>query len=450
MIKNQVLRKISPIKSIVLVTLIVTILGCKEEYNKDIIDNYTKNQLVVFNRNLTKVMISDIFTPPVASRIYAYSNVAAYAVMSSKDSTSFDFTKKLNNLKEIPKPIGMQKLDYSIASIVAFSYVGKYLVYNQEVVELYEEDFLKEIQKLGIDKEILNNSIAYGEIVGKHILDWANRDGYKERTALSRHQLKMKDAGTWKPTPPDYMDAIEPNWNTLRTFVLDSANQFLPEAPTTFDSIPSSKFYKETLVVYDAVKNISNENLDKAKFWDCNPNISYTKGHVMYYEQQISPGGHWMMIACQIAEDEGISYLESSEILSKLAVTISDAFVSCWSEKYKSNLIRPETYINKYIDLEWKPILQTPAFPEYTSGHSVASASAATILTHLYGEGYKFIDSTEIPYGLPARPFNSFREAAEEAAISRLYGGIHYMPAIVNGVNQGNIIGDYIINKLEK
>jgi len=193
---------------------------------------------------------------------------------------------------------------------------------------------------------------------------------------------------------------------------------------------------------------LSDENLEKAKFWDCNPNISYTKGHVMYYEQQISPGGHWMMIACQIIEDEGIPYQEGSEILSKLGVTIADAFISCWSEKYKSNLIRPETYINKYIDLDWEPILQTPAFPEYTSGHSVASASAATILTHVFGEGYKFIDSTEIPYGLPARPFNSFREASEEAAISRLYGGIHYMPAIENGVKQGNDIGDYIINKL--
>lgn len=447
--KNQVLIKILSLRIIVLV-LALTILGCKEEYNKEKIDVYTQNQLVVFNKNLTKVMISDIFTPPVASRIYAYSNVAASAVMSTKDSTRSNFIKKLNTLKEIPKPTDIQKLDYPIASIVAFSYVGKHLVYNKEAVELFEKDFINEINELGIDKETLDNSITYGEIVGKHILNWAKNDGYSERTALSRHQLKMKDPGTWKPTPPDYMEAIEPNWNTLRTFVLDSASQFLPEAPTVFDSIPTSKFYKETMVVYDAVKNLSEENLEKAKFWDCNPNISYTKGHVMYYKQQISPGGHWMMIACQVIEDEGLSYQESSEILSKLGVTIADAFISCWSEKYKSNLIRPETYINKYIDLDWKPILQTPAFPEYTSGHSVASASAATMLTHLFGDDYKFIDSTEIPYGLPPRPFKSFRDAAEEAAISRLYGGIHYMPAIANGVKQGNNIGTYIVSKLEK
>jgi len=247
MMKNQTLIKISPLKSIVFLTLILTFLGCEEDYNKDKIDNYTKNQLVVFNRMLTKVMISDIFTPPVASRIYAYSNIAAYAVMNSKDSASFNFTKKLNNLKEIPKPLSIQKLDYSIASIIAFSYVGKYLVYNQEEVELFENDFITEIMELGIDTETLDNSVVYGEIVGKHILEWANKDGYKERTALSRHQLKMKDASTWKPTPPDYMEAIEPNWNTIRTFVLDSANQFLPEAPTAFDSIPSSQFYKETI-----------------------------------------------------------------------------------------------------------------------------------------------------------------------------------------------------------
>jgi hypothetical protein len=151
------------------------------------------------------------------------------------------------------------------------------------------------------------------------------------------------------------------------------------------------------------------------------------------------------MIACQVAKAEKLNPMKASEVLAKTAVTIADAFISCWTAKYETQLIRPETYINRYIDPDWKPILQTPAFPEYTSGHSVASSSAATMLTHLLGDNYSFVDSTEVNYGLPPRSFKSFRHAADEAAISRLYGGIHYMPAIKNGVEQGKKVGEHAI-----
>ena len=130
------------------------------------------------------------------------------------------------------------------------------------------------------------------------------------------------------------------------------------------------------------------------------------------------------------------------------SIALADGFISCWDEKFRSNLIRPETLINKHIDEEWLPLLQTPPFPEYTSGHSVISNAAAIALTSLFGENFAFADDTEVKYGLTVRSFTSFVDASEEAAISRLYGGIHYMPAIANGVTQGKSLGTYVVGKL--
>jgi len=284
--------------------------------------------------------------------------------------------------------------------------------------------------------------------VGNHIVKWASKDGYNERTGLGAYQIP-EDISKWQPTGPDFMEAIEPHWSTLRTFVIDSASQFNPGGPTSFDTAANSDFYKGALDVYNIVNSGTPEKLEIAQFWDCNPNISYTQGHVMMYRQQNSPGGHWVHIAAEVVEAENLNPMEQANTFALTCITLADAFISCWEEKYNSDLIRPQTYINNYIDSTWNPILQTPAFPEHTSGHSVASASAATVLSHLFGDNYVFTDSTEVPFGLPARNFNSFYEASEEAAISRFYGGIHYMPAITLGVTQGKELAGYVLKKVK-
>jgi hypothetical protein len=150
-------------------------------------------------------------------------------------------------------------------------------------------------------------------------------------------------------------------------------------------------------------------------------------------------------IACY---KEDTDLLETSRVFALTSIALADGFISCWDEKYRSNLIRPETLINQHIDEEWQPLLQTPPFPEYTSGHSVISGAAGIMLTSIFGEPFHFLDSTENKYGLPTREFNSFNEASDEAAISRLYGGIHYMPAIENGITQGRALGRYVVGQL--
>jgi hypothetical protein len=400
---------------------------------------------VEWNRNLTDVIIADIFTPPVASRIYAYTNIAAYEAVRFQDSNYKSLAGQLNELSAGPQPEPGLEYYLPLSGIIAFTTVARNLVWNIDRIDNMESNYLKEINKVGINQDIYSRSLDFGREVGKHILDWSKQDGYSVRTANANYTVTA-DPGRWKPTPPGYMEAIEPHWNTIRTFVLDSASQFNPGPPTAFDTIPASTFYQETKEVYDVVNNLNEERLAIAKFWDCNPNISVTQGHVMYFKQQISPGGHWVHITAQVLEGQEATTLESADTFAKVCIAIADAFISCWDEKYRSSLTRPETFINKYIDPDWKPILQTPAFPEHTSGHSVASTSAATILTSLYGDEFSFIDSTEVPFGLPTRHFRSFYEASNEAALSRLYGGIHYRPAIDKGVEQGRNVGLYVIS----
>jgi hypothetical protein len=168
----------------------------------------------------------------------------------------------------------------------------------------------------------------------------------------------------------------------------------------------------------------------------------------MFALKKISPGAHWIGITKIISRNKNADVSTTVAAYAKVSIAIADAFISCWDEKYRSNLIRPETIINKVLDENWYPVLQTPPFPEYTSGHSVVSGAASVILTDFFGDNIAFEDDTELPYDLPIRTYRSFIHAAEEAAISRLYGGIHYRKAVDEGLKQGRNLGNYISQKL--
>lgn len=430
------------------VLLFIVLSSCQQKHDKQALDLYVEKGTTKLNHGLTDVIVSDIFTPPVASRIYAYANIAGYEAIRFQKKSLRSLAGQLNGLGPLPVPQADKSYYFPLASMVAFTDVAQELVFNREGIQELQAGILAEIQEIGIDSQTYRNSVAFGEAIAERILKWAKEDGYNKRTALPRYSV-TEDHGRWRPTPPGYMDAIEPNWNTLRPFVLDSAQQFDPGPPTDFSEKEGTIFYEEATEVYATVKGLNEEQVAIAKFWDCNPNVSVTQGHVMYFKQKISPGGHWMHIACQATEDMQGSTSEKQGVMASVSIALADAFISCWDQKYKSNLIRPETYINAYIDPEWDPVLQTPAFPEHTSGHSVASGAAATVLTELIGGQYAFIDSTEVPYGLPKRKYRSFMQAAEEAAISRLYGGIHYRPAIEKGLVQGKRIGAFVMENIK-
>ena len=433
---------------ILIFLLPILVLGCSQPTEIGSWDAHYQYQQGVWNRDLTGVIIKDIFTPPVASRIYAYANIAAYEAMQISDPTYRSLGGQLKDLAVLPSSPAPNKIYAPIAGLVAFMRVSQELVFSPQDIQMLEKEYVQEAEKLEIPRRTLQASADWGQQVADHILAWANRDGYHQRQALPAHDYS-DNPDAWTPTPPTYMQGIEPHWNTLRTFVIDSATQFKPQPPTAFNSQTSSPFYQEAFEVYRTVLDAGEEEKEIAKFWDCNPNIAYFKGHAMMFHQKISPGGHWISITDIASRVEKLPIMKEAEAYALTSIALADAFISCWDEKYRSNLVRPETYIERYIDSTWFPLLETPAFPEYTSGHSVISSAAAIALTDLIGDEVAFLDSTEVQFGLPARSFSSFQEAAEEAAISRLYGGIHYRPAIENGVEQGKKIGNWVLQHIE-
>jgi len=231
--------------------------------------------------------------------------------------------------------------------------------------------------------------------------------------------------------------------------VIDSAQQFRPAPAIPFSIAKGTPFYKEAQEVYSMGVGLTEQQREIASFWDCNPFVMNVKGHVMFATKKISPGGHWMNITRIACRKANATSAASCEAYARVALSLVDGFISCWDEKYRSKVIRPETYINQYMDENWVPLLQTPPFPEYTSGHSVISASASVALTGIFKDNFAFVDSTEVEYGMPVRSFTSFYQAAEEAAISRMYGGIHYRAACDMGKLQGRRLGEFIREKVK-
>jgi len=398
-------------------------------------------------QKLSDVIVHDIFSPPVASRIYAYPSIAAYEIEASQHPKYKSLAGQLHDLKPIPK--GGEGVNYDMAAIESFLQVGKNLIFSEEKVQAFIDDWHKKLKEEGMSDDEMEASIAYANKVTKHIMDWANTDNYKETRTFEKFTVNTEDSTRWQPTPPAYIEAIEPHWDEIRPFVIDSADQFVPVRPTTFSSVKGSDFYNDMKKVYETGVNLTEDQADIARFWDCNPYVMNVHGHVMFATKKITPGGHWIGIVKLACMKDSADLMKTAQAYALTSITLNDAFIACWDEKYRSNLIRPETVINKYMDEEWQPLLQTPPFPEYTSGHSVISSAAALSLTSIFGEPFHMIDSTENKYGLPPREYNSFVEASEEAAISRLYGGIHYMPAIAEGVKQGREVGKFILSRIE-
>jgi hypothetical protein len=399
-------------------------------------------------KKLTDIIVHDIFSPPVASRIYVYPNIAAYEVLVNQYPEYQSLAGQVNGLTEAPKPDPNKEMDLHLASIHAFLTVGKALIFSEDKMDVFRTKLYNKIQETDIPSDVFDNSIEYGDIVAKHIMAWIGEDNYKQSRSFPKYTV-MDDAAYWKPTPPDYMEGIEPHWMKIRTLALDSCNQFTPKPPTPYNMDKNSQFYKEMMEVYETGVNLTEEQTAIAKFWDCNPYVSHHKGHAMFATKKITPGGHWVGITAIATKQANSNFMQTSEAYTMVTIGLFDGFISCWDEKWRSILIRPETVINQFVDEDWTPLLQTPPFPEYTSGHSVISNAAATVLTNLYGEKFSYRDTTEMEYGLEPRNFESFFGASEEAAISRLYGGIHYMPAIAEGITQGRQVGNWVVGNIK-
>ena len=433
---------------IYILLILATIYSCKEE-TKDFshLNDHTDYSHKGIKK-VTDVIIHDIFSPPVASRIYMYSSIAAYETARHMDSTLLSLTGQIKHMPALPLPDKNMAYCWPLASYIAFNNTAKHMIFSEDSITKFNDQVIEYFKNNGLPKAVLQRSIDFGMKVSLEVINWTKGDNYAQTRSYPKYNVTDQE-GRWFPTPPAYMDAIEPSWNKIRPLLLQSADQFKPAPPTPFDMNKSSQFYKEVLEVYEVGKNLTEEQSEIANFWDCNPYKLNVIGHVMHASKKITPGGHWMGIAGIAAKKSNYNIAKTWMTYAFTAIGLFDGFISCWDEKFRSNLIRPESVINKYIDENWAPLLQTPPFPEYTSGHSVVSGASVEILTHIFGENFAYSDDTEVAYGLPIRDYTSFYQAGEEASISRLYGGIHYRPAVELGLNQGKTLGKYVASQLK-
>jgi hypothetical protein len=405
------------------------------------------SEVVVRWFNLIKVLTTETagYTPPVAARAFGYTGVALYESTQVGMANKTSLSGKLNGLNL--ETTYMDGLEYHWPTVVnsTLASMTKYFYSNASpsnytsILDLeteFSDQFLNDT-----DSEVINRSIVFALNLVDEILLWASTDGGFEcqfNNFPSEYE-PLPGVEFWKPTAID-QQALQPYWGDNRPFITLNVENTTPADPPAYSTDTNSIYYIRALEVYDVVNNATPEQIVIAEFWSDDPQTSAT------------PPGHSISILNQLINDNNIDLFAASEAFAKLAVGINDAFISCWKVKYTTNYPRPVTVINNQIDANWGTILETPPFPEYTSGHSVQSGALAKILTSIFGEDYSFTDRTHEDRtdidGTP-RDYDTFYDMAEEAAISRLYGGIHFQEGIDLGLIQGYQIGENVIDIFE-
>lgn len=385
---------------------------------------------------LNGLIRAERLAPPVASRRIGYAGVALYETIQPGIPGHRSLGGQLNGLGALPSAEKLKKHHWPMAANAALARVLRGLFAGASADSLAAIDGLEQqlAAALGkLNKHDRERSAARGRAVADAVLAWSADDGLAAWNACP--YTPPVGPGLWEPTLPAFAPALQPCWGKLRPFVLHSGAECAPPAHTAYSADPASAFYAQGLEVYQTTTNLTPEQLAIALFWADNPG------------QTATPPGHWVAIVGQIARAQSLSLDVAAEAYARVGIAVADAFISCWHAKYAYNLLRPITYVRQNIDAAWLPPLATPPFPEYTSGHSVQSGAASTVLTDLFG-ALPFTDDTHAALGYPARSFDSFDEAAEEAAVSRLYGGIHFRDGIDLGVDQGRCIGDTILHRV--
>jgi PAP2 superfamily/Vanadium chloroperoxidase N-terminal domain len=377
------------------------------------------------------------YSPPVAARAFAYLGIAAFEAVASGSSKLSTLAGQLPQLEALPKRQTNTSYNEAVVMHVALLACVRNLFNNTGPAGKRAIASLQAKLEAGLVKQgktsTRKRSTEFGNAIAAHILNWSKGDGGTDIKLMGfASDYKVDDApGHWKPTGPIQLQQLPllPKWGDNRTFAMANAASCSLPPPPSYSEDKSSDFYKEALETYDTVKSLTPEQKLIARFWSDDPMLSPT------------PPGHWLFIALDLLKEKSTGVEDSVDVLARLGMAVSDGFVTCWKSKYDYDLLRPVTYIKKVFDKTWEPLLITPPFPEYPSGHSTQSGAAAAVLTQFFGENFAFEDRTHVREKFKGRPFKSFWEAANEAGISRLYGGIHFRAAIDRGLDQGRCVG---------
>lgn len=394
-----------------------------------------------FDLGLRLVQTTPGFSPPVASRAFGYLGVTLYEAVLPGMPDHRSLAGRLPSLNALPQAGRNAAYDWPTVANSALAAIVRALFASAGEADRATIDRLE--SKLGaqsgghLPAGLRRRSEQRGREVAAAIFDWSTSDGGHEGYLrnFDPAYIPPQGPGRWEPTPPGFLPALQPRWGGNRTFVVSSASACPAEPHTPYSEDPGSLFHAEAIEGYDTVTGLTAEQLAIARFWADDPGVTAT------------PPGHSVGILTQLLRETNAGLATGAQAYARLGMAVADAFVCCWHVKYATNLLRPVTYIRRRIDAGWLSPVTTPPFPEYPSGHSVQSAAAAEVLRTIFGVR-AFTDRTHEERGLGARTFASFDDAATEAAISRLYGGIHFRPAIEFGLDQGRCIGQ-AVNRLD-
>jgi hypothetical protein len=427
----------------------MAVSGCNRKSDYDAI---FKNPILYSKTvyQLNTVVMGNNFSPIVASRNYTYANVAAYQVVAGGYPDKYEsLSGQLRGLGITPKPEKSKPVDVEFAALLAFCKLGEAVTFPSGSMQDYVDSLKIMAEDHGMPKDVFDNSVAYADTVGAVIMAWSKGDHYLQTRGAYEYTV-MDSPGRWVPTPPAYSAAAEPHWREIRPMVLDSFCMFPAPLPYKFNiTDKKSDYYHQVMEIKNAVDSLTPEQAHIADFWDDNPFKLNVSGHLMFGTKKFSPPGHWMSIVGIAAEKAHADFPTTVTAYAITAISLFDAFIQCWDAKYTFNTVRPETVINKYIDPNWRPHLQTPPFPEYTCGHSTGSAAAAEALTSVFGDNFNYTDTTELEFGIKSRSFKSFRDAALENNWARFYGGIHFHHSCLVSTELGSKVGDLVVSRLK-
>jgi PAP2 superfamily len=379
------------------------------------------------------------YTPPVASRSLAYLGVTAFESVATGSTELQSLAGQLNGLKPVPQREAGKIYDEAVVVQAALAFSARNFFSNtgptgQRAMAALESKLHAKVLE-GVASDVVARSEAYGKVVAEHVLAWSRDDGGAiiENMGFPLQYELTKGPAHWVPTNliAQQQKPLLPNWGKNRTFAMPSSAECALPPPVEYSEDKTSEFYKQALEVFEAKKNLTPEQKAIARFWSDDAMLTPT------------PPGHWISIALQIFQRDTVGLYKSVDVLARLGVAQADAFIGCWNGKFQYDLLRPITYIRRTMDPKWESLLNTPPFPEYPSGHSTQSGAAATVMTQMFGDNFAFEDVTRKSDGVKPRNFPNFWAAANEAGISRLYGGIHYRAAIERGLEQGRCIGTF-------
>jgi hypothetical protein len=438
--------------------LIVSFTSCLRENEEPIISNsadnanqtstekkMNSNEIPTAWMDLTLKLIKTTpgYTPPVASRTFGYMGVALYEATVNGSVVNKSIATQLNINPVPPAPQPNKYYYWNICANASMAQAARKFFVTTSAANKVTIDSLENYfnaQALAnFNTVIVNNSITYGRNVADAIYNWSATDAVGHEGYLKNvdpNYVPPTGPGKWIPTPPLFAPAVQPHWGDVRPFVAQNPNIWMPN-PLTYSLSPQSNYYKQALEVYNTKTNLTAAQTTIALYWADGGGT-------------LTPPGHCLNIATQVIRKEGSDLYKTAEVYSRVGMAVADAFIQCWKEKYIHNAMRPITYINYNIDPAWTPLIDTPPFPEYSSGHSSQSGASSQVLSSIYGFNYSFTDYTKVPDGFAPRTFNSFYAFAEEAAVSRLYGGIHFRAANENGVICGRKIGSNIMKIVYK